>query len=637
MRTIVSFAAVAVLVSTPLTMAQTTFETIDGQAQQEAQAGTPFSPPSVPPAGGAFTTLDNATSEQCNAVPLIKPPNMNNNWLDDQGWFAAQRPRCGLHPLTKVDLFRGLVPFTVGVFPPCDSSLYNWGVLVDPNNIPVAYQYCKGFLLGHEITGEGFPGLAVHTADGFWRLTRPTSLTVFGGSFRMLAENVFAGVTESIPCTDQTGEVTTCTPSAYGEIIDSDHLNIVFRVDNQDIAGALNMDYLFVTDAEGEGISATAEAHFYPRKNLDPSTVTLSIIAHGTFLSQGDDFPGDERHDADTVRLVKQDGQQLIRLLRNPLPSEGLQVELLGALEVNDRIDILQVDRNPTHYHSDPGITPFEDRASFRVTLLSSNVPLDLVLYQEHTPDEDRENIVIAANIRSSAGILNQGELISIQYKVEAFRAVPAPPLTTAAVFRVQRDGTVFADGAFNAGGADLAERIDVSEPVEPGDVVELDPQNPKHYRKTRGPYSTLAAGVISAVPGFILGNHPEELEPVGQGPRLIEAGLLRQLLQSSREPLPIITYLTLTLDALFHLKMSLRISIAQLVRRPMLALMGRVWVKATTENGAIQPGDLLASASRPGYVMCCPNRQECEGAFVGKALEPLQQNTGLIQMLVIN
>ncbi|MCH8127613.1 SBBP repeat-containing protein [candidate division KSB1 bacterium] len=44
-------------------------------------------------------------------------------------------------------------------------------------------------------------------------------------------------------------------------------------------------------------------------------------------------------------------------------------------------------------------------------------------------------------------------------------------------VFRVERStGDVFADGSFIPDGADMAERINVSEPVEPGDVVELDP-----------------------------------------------------------------------------------------------------------------------------------------------------------------
>ncbi len=73
-------------------------------------------------------------------------------------------------------------------------------------------------------------------------------------------------------------------------------------------------------------------------------------------------------------------------------------------------------------------------------------------------------------------------------------------------VFSVERaTGDVFAAGSFIPSGADLAERINVSEPVEAGDVVELDPTKPGHYRKSRG-HSHLIAGVITTEPGFTLG-----------------------------------------------------------------------------------------------------------------------------------
>ena len=69
---------------------------------------------------------------------------------------------------------------------------------------------------------------------------------------------------------------------------------------------------------------------------------------------------------------------------------------------------------------------------------------------------------------------------------------------------------------------------------------------------------------------------------------------------------------------------------------RPLLALLGRVPVKATTENGPIHPGDLLvASATHPGYAMRCADPNKCEGAIVGKALEALENREGLVVVLV--
>jgi hypothetical protein len=152
----------------------------------------------------------------------------------------------------------------------------------------------------------------------------------------------------------------------------------------------------------------------------------------------------------------------------------------------------------------------------------------------------------------------------------------------TPAVFRVERTGSVFTDGAYYPGGADIAERIDVSEPVEPGDVVELDPDHPGQYRKARQAYSQLIAGVISRAPGVTLAT------------------------PSSSD------------------------------NRSLLALMGRVLVKVTDENGPVQPGDLLVSSNKVGHAMRCPEPKTCEGAMIGKALEPLEEGTGFILMLVM-
>jgi hypothetical protein len=67
-----------------------------------------------------------------------------------------------------------------------------------------------------------------------------------------------------------------------------------------------------------------------------------------------------------------------------------------------------------------------------------------------------------------------------------------------------------------------------------------------------------------------------------------------------------------------------------------LLALLGTVLVKATAEGGPIRPGDLLTSASVPGYAMRCPDPAICAGALIGKALEPLESGLGLIRMLIL-
>lgn len=146
------------------------------------------------------------------------------------------------------------------------------------------------------------------------------------------------------------------------------------------------------------------------------------------------------------------------------------------------------------------------------------------------------------------------------------------------------------------------------------------------------------------------MANRPEELHPAPS--TLVKGGLLERLTSAcclkvkgdSR---------TLYLASLIRPRAAsiVRVSVARLLQelagggllrltgRPLLALMGRVFVKATTENGPIRPGDLLVSASKPGYLMRCPEPSECVGAIIGKALTPLAQDQGegLIQALVMS
>ena len=65
------------------------------------------------------------------------------------------------------------------------------------------------------------------------------------------------------------------------------------------------------------------------------------------------------------------------------------------------------------------------------------------------------------------------------------------------------------------------------------------------------------------------------------------------------------------------------------------LAVVGIVPCKVTAENGAIARGDLLVASSRPGYAMKGTDRSRMLGAVVGKALEPLAEGTGVIEVLV--
>ncbi len=155
-------------------------------------------------------------------------------------------------------------------------------------------------------------------------------------------------------------------------------------------------------------------------------------------------------------------------------------------------------------------------------------------------------------------------------------------------VFRVDGHGTVFADGGFRPFGADFAESVAVKGSADhyaPGDLLVIDSSGQRRLSLSQTPYSTLVAGIYSTQPGVVASTH-----------RVDEA------LPNNEVP---------------------------------LAVVGIVPCKVTAENGPIMAGDLLVTSSTPGHAMKGTDRGRLVGAVVGKALEPLQKGTGVIQVLV--
>jgi hypothetical protein len=135
-------------------------------------------------------------------------------------------------------------------------------------------------------------------------------------------------------------------------------------------------------------------------------------------------------------------------------------------------------------------------------------------------------------------------------------------------------------------GGADLAELFNVSAgTADPGTLLIIDAANPGQLTISTHAYDTKVAGIISGAGG------------VNPGLTLLQAGVM---------------------DGDTH-----------------VAIAGRVYVKATAINGAIEPGDLLTTSDRPGYAMKATDRDRVHGAIIGKAMTGLQDGTGLVLVLV--
>jgi hypothetical protein len=189
-----------------------------------------------------------------------------------------------------------------------------------------------------------------------------------------------------------------------------------------------------------------------------------------------------------------------------------------------------------------------------------------------------------ASNHLAVVNIHNFGDNGSVGNLINASVPTPGDPAANH-VFRVDGVGRVFADGGYSTGGADVAEYVPATESLEPGDVAEIDAVHGKALRKSSRANSSAVAGVVSTQPGLTLNGSMSEQET--------QKGM------------------------------------------PRLALVGRVPVKTTNENGAIHAGDLLVSASRPGHAMRALENP-LPGTVIGKAMESLEDESGVIEMLVM-
>ena len=152
------------------------------------------------------------------------------------------------------------------------------------------------------------------------------------------------------------------------------------------------------------------------------------------------------------------------------------------------------------------------------------------------------------------------------EYKVTKDKDILNLQADGLSVFRVSSGGDIFTQvgGTINTSGADLAERYTSQEELVPGQVVSIDPQNNHGVRSSQYQYQPDLVGIVSTDPGFISGAYTEDSYPI--------------------------------------------------------ALIGRVPVLVTTENGMVNSGDYVTSSAVPGYAM----RATLAGRVLGKALESM-------------
>jgi hypothetical protein len=150
---------------------------------------------------------------------------------------------------------------------------------------------------------------------------------------------------------------------------------------------------------------------------------------------------------------------------------------------------------------------------------------------------------------------------------------------------RLEVVGNIKVSGDVLLAGADCAEDFDVSsaEQIEPGTILVIDDEGV--LRESSRAYDRRVAGVVSGG-----GNY--------------RAGLILDKQESKADRMPV-------------------------------ALMGKVYCKVDARRASVEVGDLLTTASTPGYAMKADDPTKAFGAVLGKALRSLTGTQDIIPVLV--
>lgn len=180
---------------------------------------------------------------------------------------------------------------------------------------------------------------------------------------------------------------------------------------------------------------------------------------------------------------------------------------------------------------------------------------------------------------------------LDVRAGIDAFAVWRIPPGAGAhagdevPLFNVSSTGKVTAAGTISARYQDVAEWVPSAEDLPPGTVVVVDLEQNNTVRASGAAYDTAVAGVVSAMPGLILGVEGDAKEQI--------------------------------------------------------ATTGRVKVKVDATKHPIRLGDLLVTSDKPGTAMRSEPMSlngrtfHQPGTIIGKALEPLPSGTGEILVLL--
>ena len=385
---------------------------------------SPFKPPVIEP----VAVLDPPKDGGPDAEGMVYQEELSvrtANLLDRDGFYFSPRPRAAVNTL-PMEIF--VDADKQGIYqrkswddanPDYSSDLIR--PPISKHSIPNAGKVLTELIIGHRSPDGGYPQLFDLRSSAYVRFAGyPPQIT--GASLRLGAHKIFS---RGGPNEIKAKEDFPIIRALFATVTTPKVANALVLVENGLFCGALNMDMI-----EGDNAEIVVDSYWYMRQDFswkqDPHT---ALALYSSMLwkteKQTPERSSDEAHDSDVLSVKFANG--VVRRVRLEPPATGLRVRDLTMTSAQQPFEwtLANEDRNPSHYADfQPalGSTNYNFRASYKVTILESNVKTGVSLYEQATDGEYGDNIVAASTIRQNikkASAVDQ--FIHFKYKTTAY------------------------------------------------------------------------------------------------------------------------------------------------------------------------------------------------------------------------
>ena len=350
----------------------------------------------------------------------------SSSLIDQFPWYAYARPRAALDKLSFQIYVDDNNDGTYNPKTYADANPNYSNLIIQPlinvELLPLAGKVLSRFVIGHYQQGQGYPQFFDFNANGYAKFNGFVPQTV-GSSYRVALHNVFDLNYENLP---KLKEDFPRFKEIYFRIFNSTTSNLIGLVDSEGFTGAIDIDL-----SPGEESTMDVSANFFPRRNIlisqEPHT---GLVGYSTmFWKNEDDTPAsstDEAHDCDIIVVgYDRDGNGIIdKIIEHDIDNpQVLTITDFSTLQTGNQLyfALENRDRDPSHYSSYSSAY-YETRSSYSIQLISSDIPLSMVLYESPTDSEYNDNIVINLVVKQNLlEAYSINDAVTVEYTTKAY------------------------------------------------------------------------------------------------------------------------------------------------------------------------------------------------------------------------